>query len=146
MPLALLGALVLVSGSSAAAKPVVDRVPSTVPASGFSITGCCAFRPAAQGRGLITQGRAVALARGRVDTKNWQSPAVVLATVVGRVTFGFTTKVRTLKNPTAWVVTFTGRNDVHVGLGPGGEGPGLRHETVVLDAKTGDFIRGFYTA
>jgi hypothetical protein len=145
MPLALLASLVLASGASAA-RPVVDRVPARVPAAGFSITGCCAFRPATPGHGLITQVRAVALARGRVDTKNWRSPAIVLATVVGTITFGFTSKPRTESNPTAWVVTFTGRNDVHVGLGPGGAGAGLRHKTVVLDARTGEFIRGFYTA
>jgi hypothetical protein len=145
--LVLLTALAFSAAATAAtAKPTVDRVPTTISQSGFSITGCCAFRPALSAPGLISARKAVALASAQVDTKNWQKPTAVLAKLVGPVTFGFTTKVRTVRNPTAWVVTFTGRDSVHVGLGPGGAGPKMSHDTVVLDAKTGEFIRGFYTA
>jgi hypothetical protein len=81
----------------------------------------------------------------KVDTTNWQKPTALLARLVGPVTFGFTSKVRTVRNPTAWVITFTGRNPIRVGLGPGGAGPKMGHDTIVLDAKTGEFLRGFYT-
>jgi len=141
--LAALGA----ASPAAAAKPAVDRVPAVMTRAGFSIAGCCAFRPAPPSvRGLISARRAVAIASEKVDTQNWRNPAPLLARIVGRVTFGFTSKVRTVRDPTAWVVTFTGRTPVRVGIGPGGSGPGMRHKTVVLDAKTGEFIRGFYTA
>ncbi len=50
-----------------------------------------------------------------------------------------------MRNPATWVVTFTGRKPVNVGLGPGGVGPPMRHYSVALDARTGEFIRGFYT-
>src|SRR5262249_10779540 len=127
-------------------KPAVDRVPASISDAGFSITGCCAFKPALSAPGLISAREAVALASAKGDTKNWQRPTAFLAKLVGPVTFGFPTKLRTVRNPTAWVVTFTGRNSVRIGLGPGGAGPKMSHDTVVLDAKTGEFIRGFYTA
>jgi len=131
---------------AAAARPTIDHVPATMSRAGFVITGCCSFKPALSSRGLISARKAVAIASRKVDTTNWQKPTALLAKLVGPVTFGFTTKTRTVRNPTAWVVTFTGRNSVRVGLGPGGAGPKMKHDTVVLDAKTGEFIRGFYTA
>jgi hypothetical protein len=143
--LVLLTAL-LAAAPAAAAKPTVDHVPTTMSSAGFVITGCCSFKPALSAPGLISARRAVAIASGKVDTKNWQKPTTLLARLVGPVTFGFTTKVRTERNPTAWVVTFTGRSSVRVGLAPGVAGPKMRHDTVVLDAKTGEFLRGFYTA
>jgi hypothetical protein len=131
---------------AAAARPTIDHVPATVSPAGFVITGCCSFKPALSAPGLISARKAVAIASGKVDTTNWQKPTALLAKLVGPVTFGFTTRTRTVRNPIAWVVTFTGRSSVRVGLGPGGAGPKMRHDTVVLDAKTGEFIRGFYTA
>ena len=145
--LVLLTALAFAASAAAdGAKPTVDRVPTTMSSAGFVITGCCAFKPALSAPGLISAQKAVAIASRKVDRTNWQKPAAFLAKLVGSVTYGFTTKLRTVRNPTAWVVTFTGRNSVRVGLGPGGAGPKMLHDTVVLDAKTGDFIRGFYTA
>jgi hypothetical protein len=143
--LVLLIALVA-AAPAVAAGPAVDRVPATMPAAGFVITGCCTFKPAVSAPGLISARKAVSIASGKVDTKNWQKPTALLAKLVGPVTYGFTTKARTVHNPTAWVVTFTGRSPVRVGLGPGGAGPTMSHDTVVLDARTGEFIRGFYTS
>jgi hypothetical protein len=145
--LVLLTVLVVAAPAAAAdAKPTVDRVPAAMSSAGFVITGCCSFKPAPSAPGLISARKAVAIASRKVDTTNWQKPTAFLARLVGPVTYGFTTKLRTVRNPTAWVVTFTGRNSVRIGLGPGGAGPKMRHDTVVLDAKTGEFIRGFYTA
>jgi len=145
--LVLLTALVAAASAAATdAKPTVDHVPATMSSAGFVITGCCSFKPALSAPGLISAQKAVAIASGKVDRTNWQKPTTLLAKLVGPVTYGFTGKLRTVRNPTAWVVTFTGRNSVPVGLGPGGAAPKMWHDTVVLDAKTGDFIRGFYTA
>jgi hypothetical protein len=145
--LVLLTAFVVAAPAAATdAKPTVDRVPAAMSSAGFVITGCCSFRPTLSAPGLISAQKAVAIASAKVDRTNWQNPTAFLAKLVGSVTYGFTTKLRTVRNPTAWVVTFTGRNTVRVGLGPGGAGPRMRHDTVVLDAKTGEFIRGFYTA
>lgn len=135
-----------VAAAPAVAATPIDRVPSAMPPAGFRITGCCVFRPARAGHGLISQQKAIAIARAEVDAKKWQKPELLLAKISGPVTFGFTTKIRTLRNPTTWVITFTSRKPVHIGIGTRGAGPPMRHYTIALDAKSGEFIRGFYTA
>ena len=143
----LLGAVaaLLAAAPAPAAGPVVDRVPPTIPTAGFRITGCCTFVRPMVSRNLISQAAALRAARKQAGA-NWQHPGFLLARVVGPVTVGIgTSRIRTLRNPTAWVVTFAARKPVHIGIGPGGSGPPMRHYSVALDAKTGDFIRGFYT-
>ena len=138
-------AALLAAAPAPAAGPVVDRVPASMPSAGFAITGCCSFAPPGVSRGLISQRHALRAARGYAGT-NWQQPAFLLARLVGPVTVGIgPSRMRTLRNPTAWVVTFEARKPVHVGIGPGGSGPPMRHYSVALDAKSADFIRGFYT-
>jgi hypothetical protein len=143
----LLGAVaaLLAAAPATAAGPVVDRVPATMPAAGFRITGCCTFVQPGVSRNLISQAAALRAAR-KYAGANWQHPGFLLARIVGPVTAGIgTARMRTLRNPTAWLVTFNARKPVHIGIGPGGSGPPMRHFSVALDAKSGDFIRGFYT-
>ena len=138
-------AALIVSAPAPAAGPVVDRVPATMPPAGFRITGCCSFVRPTVSRRLISQAVALRTAR-KYAGANWQHPAFLLARLVGPVTVGIgTSRMRTLRNPTAWIVTFKARRPVHVGIGPGGSGPPMRHYSVALDAKSGDFFRGFYT-
>jgi len=142
--LAVLAALVF-AGSASAARPVVDRVPATMPSAGFTITGCCSFRPPASTKGVLAERRALTIARKYAGV-NWRQPALLLARLVGPVTVGIgTSRIRTLHNPTTWLATFEACKPVHLGIPPGGEGPLMRHFSVALDARTGDFIRGFYT-
>ena len=139
-------AALIVSAPAPAAGPVVDRVPATMPPAGFRITGCCSFVRPTVSRGLISQAAALRAAR-RYAGANWQQPAFLLARLVGPVTVGIgTSRIRTLRNPTSL--------DRHVQgaeARPRGdrarEDPGapMRHFSVALDAKSGDFIRGFYT-
>jgi len=145
--LALAAATALLAACPAlAAGPVVDRVPSAIPSAGFRITDCCTFVRPPVARGLITQQRALRLARTYAGA-NWTRPSLLLAKLLGPVTVAVgTPRMRTLRNPTAWLVTYEARRPVRVGLGPLGAGPPMRHYSVALDATSGDFIRGFYTA
>lgn len=139
-------AALLAAGPALAAGPVVDRVPSAIPSAGFRITGCCTFVRPPVAQGLITPQRALRLARSYAGA-NWARPSLLLATLLGPVTVAVgTPRMRTIRNPTAWLVTYDARKPVRVGLGSLGAGPPMRHYSVAVDAKSGDFIRGFYTA
>jgi hypothetical protein len=140
----MLAALAL-AAAAPAAKPAVDRVPLTMTSAGFRITSCCSFRPVAATNGVIARQRALAIAR-KYAGANWRQPALLLARLVGPVTVGIgTSRIHTLHDPTTWIATFEARRPVRLGMPPGGRGPLLRHFSVALDARTGDFIRGFYT-
>jgi hypothetical protein len=133
----------MLAGTAAAAKPVVDRVPATIPAAGITITGCCTFVPRTDTRGLISASRARALAAPYLHQPPAAAPATALATLSGSVSI--LEPPTTLHNPPVWLVTYRLPNPIHVGFGPGGGAP-VTHFSVVIDARRGRFVRGFYTA
>jgi hypothetical protein len=128
---------------AAAAGPVVDRVPAVIPAAGVDITGCCRFMPRTDATGLISPARARALARPYLHQPPVAAPAIALATLSGAVPI--LPSSITLHNPPVWLVTYRFPKPIHIGFGPGG-GALASHYSVVIDARRGRFVRGFYTA
>ena len=140
--------LLLAAPSPALAQgPVVDRVPTAIPVSGISITGCCVFMPPTVSRGLISKRRALSLARAYARPSVWHRPAFLLARVPGAISVApdaHHSSFGTLRNAPAWVVTFTSDKPQRVGVSA--PEPLVTHFSVALDARNGRFMRGFYTA
>jgi hypothetical protein len=128
-------------------KPV-NEVPASIPRGGVSIADTIVLMPPAHAAGLISAGRAVVIAAGSAGVRVWQRPRAIRATVPGPISVGpdagHSTWL-TLRNVPVWVVTFTAKTPQHVGQGPFPTAA-VRHFSVVLDARDGRFIRGFYTA
>ncbi len=148
--LLVLAVFLAVAGSAVAGggPVVVKRVPASIPAKGVTISGVMTLLPARGVRGLISTRRAVAIATTNTDPRVWRKPAALRATVSGAIAIAPAGAHKTwtyLRNPQAWVVTFTAAKPQNVGFGPGGTAH-VRHMTVVVDAQDGRFIRGFYTA
>ncbi len=148
--LLLLAACLGFAGSAAAAggPVVVKQVPASIPAKGVTISGVMTLLPAQGVRGIISTKRAVAIATTNTDPRVWRKPAALRATVSGAIAIapGGAHKTWTyLRNPQAWVVTFTAAKPQNIGFAPEGTAR-VRHMTVVVDAQDGRFIRGFYTA
>jgi hypothetical protein len=142
-------AVVLLLGAPASARansPVVDRVPTAIPANGIRITGCCVFMPPTVSRGLISKHRALTLARAYARASVWHRPAFLLTRVPGPISVApdaHHSSFGTLRNVPAWVVTFTSDKPQRVGVSS--PEPLVTHFSAALDARNGRFIRGFYT-
>ena len=130
-------------------EPVpVNRVPAMIPSEGVNVTNVMVLLPPTGAGPFISASRAVALAERSISTKIWQHAVTTRATIPGPVAVApdpAHTGWATLRNAPAWVVTFTASRPQHVGLSPGALS-NVMHMSVVLDARNGRFVRGFYTA
>jgi hypothetical protein len=145
--LALLAAAALAGAPEASARaPVqVDRVPARIPARGVEVTGVIVLTPPAAAEGLIPAKLAVEIAHFTANPRIWRQPETVRATVPGPIAIApdgrhwvFVRKAQ------AWVVTFTATSPQQIGVGPAGVPP-VSHMSVILNARDGRFIRGFFT-
>jgi hypothetical protein len=148
--LALAAAVSSLAGAASQAKGPfpVDRVPAAIPANGVDVTGVLVLLPATSMRGLISSAQAVRLAAKNADPAVWRRARTQLAVIRGPVTVapdGQHSSWATLRNEPAWIVTYTASQPQHVGFGPG-EAKGVRHMSVVLDARNGRYVRGIYTS
>jgi hypothetical protein len=148
--LALAAAVAALAGVAAQAKGPfpVDRVPSAIPAGGVDVTGVLVLLPATSMRGLISSAQAVRLAARNADPQVWRHARTQLAVIRGPVTVapdGQHSAWATLRNEPAWIVTYTASRPQHVGFGPG-QAKGVKHMSVVLDARNGRYVRGIYTS
>jgi hypothetical protein len=130
-------------------EPVpVNRVPVMIPSEGVDITNVMVLLPPTGAGPFISAARAVALAQRTVSAKIWQHAVTTRATIAGPLAVApdrAHTGWATLHNAPAWVVTFTATRPQHVGFSPGALSK-VKHMSVVLDARDGRFVRGFYTA
>jgi len=142
-------AAVGVVAAASSREPVpVDRVPATIPAGGVNITDVIVLLPPKGDGRLISAARAVALAQRSASSKVWGHAATLRATIAGPVEIApdrAHSAWTTLRDEPAWVVTFTAAHPQHVGFAPGA-GSKVTHMSVVLDARNGRYVRGFYTA
>jgi hypothetical protein len=148
--LALAAAVAALAGAAAQAKGPfpVDRVPAAIPAGGVNITGVLVLLPATSIRGLISSTQAIRLAAKNADPGVWRHARTQLAVIRGPVTVapdGQHSSWVTLKDEPAWIVTYTASQPQRVGFGPG-EAKGVKHMSVVLDARDGRYVRGIYTS
>ncbi len=103
------------------------------------------------GMTIMSREQAVKLGRS-IDTAD-----IPVTAVLGSVTMpeDFTydpsglSKSRPIRDMAAWVLTFSLPKPVDVSIGgrPGEDGPAVMasHDTMILDAYTGEYIRGFYS-
>ncbi len=148
--LALTAAVSTVAGGAVKAKGPfpVDRVPAAIPANGVNVTGVLVLLPATPMRGLISSTRAIRIAAKNADPQVWRHARAQLAVIKGPVTVapdGPHSTWATLRDEPAWIVTYTASQPQHVGFGPG-QAKGVRHMSVVLDARNGRYVRGIYTS
>lgn len=144
----LAAAAVTVPVASAGGPASVDRVPASIPKSGINVTGVIVLLPGRSVHGLISAGRAVTIAHRDVNPHVWRHATTLRAIVPGPVAVApdeSHTSWTTLRDAPAWIVTFTANGPQHVSAQPSVSAT-VRHMTVVLDARDGRFIRGFYTA
>ncbi len=150
-----MGALRPASGGSSSdvtdeATPVTE-VPDSIPSNGVNINDQWVLTPpSANTNGIITSEQAKKAATQYADTGI--EPATLLAdvTVPGTIPpVGIDIPFSTIENREAWVVTFTSKEPVAVGVQKADGSPSPRlmdtHYSVVLDASTGEYLMGFYT-
>jgi hypothetical protein len=133
--------------ASARGPAAVDRVPASIPKSGVNVTGVIVLLPGKSVHGLISAGRAVTIAHRNVNPRVWRHATTLRATVPGPVAVAPDerhTSWATLRNAPAWIVTFTATSPQRVSAEPS-VSASIGHMSVVLDARNGRFIRGFYT-
>jgi hypothetical protein len=155
--LALAAAVAALAGAAVQAKGPfpVDRVPAAIPAGGVNVTGVLVLLPPtsmngviSSSRAIISSSRAMRLAAKNADPGVWQFARTQLAVIRGPVTVapdGQHSSWATLRDEPAWIVTYTASRPQHVGFGPG-EAKGVKHMSVVLDARDGRYVRGIYTS
>ena len=140
-----------VGGVTAASslEPVpVNRVPAMIPSEGVNITNVMVLLPPTGMGPYISAARAVALAERSVSASVWGHAVTTRATIPGPVAIAPDSKHSgwaTLRNAPAWIVTFSASRPQHIGFSPGALS-NVTHMSVVLDARDGRFVRGFYTA
>lgn len=128
-----------------------SQVPLNIPAGGVDINDqVTLFPPPAGSEATLTSDDAIGVARGYADAEVFPANALLAgATVPGSIPLVSTSiPFRTMQDRLAWVVTFTSAQSQPIGMGkPGGSsGLSVSHFSVVLDASTGEFLMGFFTA
>ena len=138
----------------------VTDVPETVPPHGVWLAGGGVFlAPQGTLAPAMPYARAIAFAR-RYSSKTWPARAVLaVVTAPGSWAGGNPgipgSRLKPLRDWLAWVVTFTRPRLTNVSLGGAAPLPGqpyrppapvlARHLNVLIDAKTGHFLLGFFT-
>lgn len=121
-------------------KPIyTTRMPNVIPPNGVNIENEIELSPPLwYVPTLVSKAQAVQDAKKFDGTHS--SPTALLA----RVTVPGSTSIRDV---TAWVVTFTSHEPIPYvgGLGGDGNAPKLYHHDVVIDALSGGFVVGFET-
>ncbi len=131
---------------------LVDKVPSTLPPHGVSIFGVHTLLPPPTGfTPAVTSARAIVLARTYDDGQRQYPATVLLAIYTDECTIpppGDHGRYDTIQNVPAWVVTFTAPTPYNVAIGACCKPPRpimVTHMNAILNARTGVFLRGFFT-
>ena len=150
----LLGVTTPAAGSSTSVNDspqLSAEVPASIPPEGVNINDQVVLTPpGTPDDGIMNSAEAAKAASAYGDTGIEPSTLLAAVTVPGTIPpVGSDIPFRTIQDRLAWVVTFTSKEPVVVGhSAPGSKttpSP-VTHWSVVLDAKSGEFLVGFYTA
>lgn len=133
---------------SRAAAEFATEIPASIPPDGVNINEqVLLMPPAPTDVPALDRSRAIQAATAG-GNKSLESNAVLSrVTVPGTIPPPDSpVPFRTIQDRLAWVVTFTSEKPVDVGVGKAGSSVWVTHYSVVLDAATGEFLIGFYTA
>lgn len=134
------------------------EVPTSLPAGGMTINRQFVLKPISQAEqrnlALITQNNAITIGRRYANTQPFAAKALLASfTSINSIPpAGATEPSHPIKNVPTWVVTFTTTNPQNVVQGkrvqPGQHAPTLSptHLNIVINATTGAFVLGFFTA
>ena len=134
------------------------EVPDSLPAGGVTINQQFVLKPLPQSvrssLTLITQSNAITIGRRYANAQPFAAKALLASfTSINSVPpAGATEPSHPIQNVPAWIVTFTTTDPQNVVQGkqvpPGTQSPTHlpRHFTIVMNATTGDFVLGFFTA
>jgi hypothetical protein len=144
-----------VSAGGTAGPEAATEVPTSIPVNGVNINTQVVLMPKAPGDApVLDESQAVDKASGR-GASTLIPPTAILARVTVPGTIpppDSPVPFRTIEDRLAWVVTFTSDKPEEVGTKKpsrdGSASPPLlvTHYSAVLDADTGEFLIGFYTA
>jgi hypothetical protein len=142
-----------------AGTTMTSEIPAVLPANGITINDEFVLRPLAslqassvgpQANVQITASQAIAIGRTYANAQPFAATTLLASvTDINSVSpAGATESARVVQNVPAWVVTFTTTNPQNVIQGSahktGYYAP--RHFNIVLNASTGAFVLGFFTA
>lgn len=134
------------------------EVPDSLPPGGVTINQQFVLKPLSpsvqSNLALIAQSNAITIGRRYANTQHFAAKALLASfTSINSIPpAGATEPSHPIQNVPAWIVTFTTTNPQNVVQGkrvqPGQQVPTLfpTHLNVVLNATTGDFVLGFFTA
>ena len=138
-----------------ASPPLATQIPSTIPAGGVNINDQVTLMPpVGRPTSLKSSKEATYAARKFGNAKFPTIAQLCTFTIPGSIpprdlpTGTSVSDFRVIEGRLAWVVTFTSPKPMDVEVGKWGSHVGLfmTHLNVVLDANTGRFLGGFYTA
>lgn len=134
------------------------EVPASLSAGGVTINQQFVLKPLSpsvqSNLALIARSNAITIGRRYANTKPFAAKALLASfTSINSVPpAGATEPSHPIQNVPVWIVTFTTTNPQNVVQGkqvqPGQQAPTLfpTHFNVVINATTGDFVLGFFTA
>jgi hypothetical protein len=146
-----------VSAAGTDAPQVATEVPTSIPVNGVNINTQVVLLPAAPGDApAIDQAQAINMASTHQDTA-LVPPTAILARVTVPGTIpppDSPVPFDTIQDQLAWVVTYTFDEPHNAMIGGKASRPGeseppplwVTHYSAVLDADTGEFLIGFFTA
>lgn len=134
------------------------EVPASLPVGGMTINQQFVLKPLSSAvrskLALIAQSNAITIGRRYANTKPFAAKALLASfTSINSIPPANATEPSNpIQNVPVWIVTFTTTNPQNVVQGkrvqPGQQAPTLfpTHFNVVINATTGDFVLGFFTA
>jgi hypothetical protein len=142
---AVIAAFALQGARQTEGPPLVQEVPSRIPAVGVNINDQVVLSPPSNTTGAMSDLEALYAARRSAKAEDFP-PAAVLAVVTVPGTIpppDSPVPFRTIQDRLSWVITVTSSQPQRVGSG---QGFLASHYSVIIDAYTGEFLLGFYTA
>lgn len=143
----------LQAAAPAQAGLVATEVPPALPAQGVDINHQIVLEPT-NAVPTVSQSKAIALARKLVNARPFPASALLSRLTVPSTIPPAGTHIpfRTIRHRLAWIVTFTSPAPVNVAQGgvfPASVGKAkvlwATHYSIAIDARTGQFLVGFFT-
>jgi hypothetical protein len=139
-----------VSADGTDAPEAATEVPTSIPVNGLNINTQVVLLPTEPGDAPTMDASQAIETASKHGEQTLLPPTAILARVTVPGTIpppDSPVPFRTIQDRLAWVVTFTSDKPEDVNFGKPQAGPLLvTHYSAVLDADTGEFLIGFYTA